>query len=320
MVVGRLQGARRWVSIGSAVAGAAAVLFFVLFDVVYLVIWSPQLAFFFDAEAYWGIDLARLYELGHIGLIGVDAFRYSPIVGQVMAPFGLLPWPAFVVAWTGFAAAATAALGGRRWWLVLLLPFTLLELSAGNIHLLMAAVVAFGFRWPALWAFMALTKVTPFVGVLWFAFRGEWRHFGIAVGTTAAIALIGIVLTPALWVEWVQLLTNAARQPALGPPIGMRLAVALPILWWAARGDRRWALPIVVFLTLPTIWLHGFSILAATIALIPERGSTTLAVLGQFPCRLDRDGAMGGGRSVLSDVPALRALHDRVFGRFGPRG
>ena len=47
--------------------------------------------------------------------------------------------------------------------------------TVGNIHLLLGAVIVAGFRWPWLWALPLLTKVTPGVGLLWFALRREWR-------------------------------------------------------------------------------------------------------------------------------------------------
>jgi hypothetical protein len=246
------------------------VLAFVLFDVVYVVVWSPGLAFAFDAHSYWGFDFAHLYDLARIdGLIGEGAFRYTPVIAQAMAPLSLLSWPAFVALWTALQAGAAVLMGGRRWWLVLLFPATLLELWAGNVHLLMAAVVVFGFRWPGLWAFMVLTKISPFVGVLWFAFRAEWRKLGIALATTAVIVAVSYVMLPSLWMEWFALIREHSQLPSAGwfGPLIPRVVIAVALLAWAARTNRRWVLPIVVVLALPNIWLHGLSILAASIAL-----------------------------------------------------
>ena len=64
------------------------------------------------------------------------------------------------------------------------------EILIGNIHLLLAAAIVLGFRWPGTWAFVLLTKVTPGVGLLWFAVRREWRSLGIALGATAAIVAV----------------------------------------------------------------------------------------------------------------------------------
>ena len=45
--------------------------------------------------------------------------------------------------------------------------------------------IVLGFRWPFTWAFVLLTKVTPGVGLLWFAVRREWRSLAIALGDGA---------------------------------------------------------------------------------------------------------------------------------------
>ena len=39
------------------------------------------------------------------------------------------------------------------------------EISLGNIHIFLALVTVFGLRWPWLWSFVLLTKVTPGVGL-----------------------------------------------------------------------------------------------------------------------------------------------------------
>ena len=39
-----------------------------------------------------------------------------------------------------------------------------MELAGGNIHLLLAAAIVLGFRWPATWSLVLLTKVTPVSG------------------------------------------------------------------------------------------------------------------------------------------------------------
>ena len=63
-----------------------------------------------------------------------------------------------------------------------------MEIAGGNISLLLAVAIVWGFRWPWTWAFVLLTKITPGVGLLWFALRREWRQLAIALGATAAVA------------------------------------------------------------------------------------------------------------------------------------
>jgi hypothetical protein len=85
------------------------------------------------------------------------------------------------------------------WHLDLAAPYSQL---AGGLHLLIAAAIVLDFRWPATWAFVILTKVTPGVGLVWFAVRREWRRLAIALGVTAALVLISLVIDPALWRAW----------------------------------------------------------------------------------------------------------------------
>ena len=89
---------------------------------------------------------------------------------------------------------------GGRWalaWLVFL-P-VLIELYHGNIHLLLAAAIVLGFRHPWTWSFVLLTKVTPGVGLAWFAVRREWRALAIALGVTGAIVAVSWLTDPTSW-------------------------------------------------------------------------------------------------------------------------
>ena len=70
---------------------------------------------------------------------------------------------------------ALVALAGPATLFALLLPPVAAEINAANINFPMGLAIVAAFRWPALWAFPLLTKVTPGVGVLWFAVRREWR-------------------------------------------------------------------------------------------------------------------------------------------------
>ena len=69
-----------------------------------------------------------------------------------------------------------------------------MELAGGNIHLLLAAAIVLGFRWPWTWSLVLLTKITPGIGLLWFVVRREWRNLTIALGGTAAIVAVSFVL------------------------------------------------------------------------------------------------------------------------------
>ncbi len=133
------------------------------------------------------------------------------------------------------------------------------------------AIVA-GFRWPAAWAIVLLTKVTPGIGLLWFAVRREWRQLGIAMGATAGVVAVSFVVAPAAWADWIGVLTASAAKAsgtwaAVPVPLALRLPAAVAIVVWGARTDRRWAVPVAAMVALPALWFGGLCMLLATIPL-----------------------------------------------------
>jgi hypothetical protein len=231
--------------------------------------------FGFDAYAYWGIDLANLYGESAGNTSALGAFRYTPAFGQIFAPLHALPWELFLGLWCVAMAAALVWMTGRAWVLLLAFPPIPLELYHGNIHLFMAVAIVVGFRYPVVWAFILLSKVTPGVGVLWFLFRREWRSFAIAVGATAAIAAVSFVLAPNLWGEYVSTMAdNLVYDPGhpypVPIPLPIRTAAAALLVWWGARTDRRWVVPVAAVLALPIIWFHGLAVLVALVPLLRQ--------------------------------------------------
>jgi Glycosyltransferase family 87 len=126
-----------------------------------------------------------------------------------------------------------------------------------------------------------LTKVTPGVGLLWFVVRREWRSLAIALGTTAAIAAVSIVLAPAAWAQWPGVLAGIAGRAgtwaAVPIPLVVRLPFAVALVVWGARTDRRWTVPVASMLALPALWYGGFSMLLAVLPLLPARTPAELA-------------------------------------------
>jgi hypothetical protein len=244
-----------------------------------------------DAYAYWATGDGDLYGEALSGQIG--AYLYSPAFAHALWPLTLLPWPVFAALWTGLNCAVL-------WWLLgrLALPSLLFlpipfEIISGNIHLLIAAVIVAGFRYPALWALPILTKVTPGVGLLWFLVRREWRSFAVALGVTGAIAAVSFVVAPAVWQQWVDLLVRDVGGPVDTPgwflplPVLIRLPVAVALVVAGAWTGRTWLLPVAVTLALPIVWLNSFAILAAVVPLARWR-------IGRIPApavRLVSDGS-----------------------------
>lgn len=222
-----------------------------------------------DARPYWEASLRAPYAHGVVG--AWDAYLYSPVFLQVIAPLRALPWIPFLGAWEAILLVATAALAGP----VLLAPVALLvmpELWGGNVTLLIALAVVAGFRWPATWAFILLTKVTPGVGLLWFAVRREWWALATALGATLAVVAISTVVAPGLWRDWVDLLLwNAGREVTSGSipiPFVVRFPIAVALLVWGALTDRRWVVPIACLLALPVIWYGSLSLLVGVVPLV----------------------------------------------------
>lgn len=221
-----------------------------------------------DAYCYW----IPTYDQPYARSDWTDpiAYVYSPAFLQLLAPLKVLPWQAFMAVWTTIQLGAVLVLTGRRWFVAGVI-LGLMELAGGNIHLLLAAAMVLGFRWPAAWALVLLTKITPGVGLLWFLIRREWRNLGIALGATALIAAVSFVSMPDAWLEWVGVLSRIAGRDgtwaAVPIPFLVRLPVAIVLVVWGARTDRRWVVPVAGMLALPALWYGGLSMLLAVIAL-----------------------------------------------------
>lgn len=222
-----------------------------------------------DAQAYHGFDLATLYQGVHLG--DQDAFLYSPVVAWLFAPLSALPYEVFYAVLAAVNLAALVWLLGWELAAISLLAQPVSnEVGRGNIHLLLAVAIVAGFRYPAAWAWVLLTKVTPGIGLLWFAFRREWRHLAVAVGSTLAIVVVSFVLAPGLWMRWFEMLASNAestRPSVLVIPVLPRLAAAAGLLALGAWRDRPAIVPVAAMLALPAIWVNSLSMLVAVIPL-----------------------------------------------------
>jgi hypothetical protein len=224
---------------------------------VFLFVAGYQKAAGYDAYAYWSVDLSDLYgrSMGNDDALG--AWRYSPAMAQAFSLFKLLPWWNFLWLWIAANVATLIWLGGR-WTLALLaFPLVAVELYLGNIHLFLAAAIVLGFRYPWAWSFLLLTKVTPGVALVWFVVRREWRNLAVALGTTAVIVSASALIAPHLWWQWFEMLADnnaTANATLLGIPLLVRVPVAIGVVAWAARTDRRWIVPLGVTLAMPVLW------------------------------------------------------------------
>lgn len=224
----------------------------------------------YDIVAYYKVNLDHPYT-GDVGDLGF--FAYSPPIALLLAPFTMLPWLTFVTAWYTLLGAAVVWLGRRNFLAVIAFPPVAIDLYHGNIHLLLAVAIALGFRYPAAWSAVLLTKVTPGVGLLWFVARREWRNLAIALAVTAVVVAITLVALPSQWLAWVGMIADSAGVPppwpALPIPLWVRLPAAAAVVWWGARRDKRWTVPLSAALAVPALWPGSFAILAACWRLQP---------------------------------------------------
>ena len=228
-----------------------------------------------DARCYYQATLADPYL--HSEWNDPIAYVYSPAFLQLVSPLTALPWQAFMAVWTALLIGAVRFLTGPRLLAAgLLFPFTAMEVAGGNVSLLLAVAIFIGFRWPWAWSLVLLTKITPGIGLLWFAVRGEWRNLAIALAATAAIAAVSFVLLPQQWRDWVDVVVGNAGKggtwASVPVPLWVRLPIAVAVVVWGARTDRAWTVPVAAMLALPALWYGGISMLIAAIPLLPEQG------------------------------------------------
>jgi hypothetical protein len=239
-----------------------------------------------DARCYWVPGLADPYR--NSSWTDPIAYVYSPAFLQLVSPLKWLSWPAFIGAWTAILLLAVRALTGPRLF-TLGIVVAAMELAGGNISLLLTIAIVAGFRWPAAWALVLLTKVTPGIGLLWFAVRREWRSLGIATGATVAVMIASWAVMPAAWAEWVDVLArNAGRDgtwAAVPVSLWARLPVAVGVVVWGARTDRRWTVPVAAMLALPALWYGSLSMLLAVIALRAGDAGSAVAEAGSGSAR-----------------------------------
>jgi hypothetical protein len=211
-------------------------------------------------------------------------FVYPPPLLYVFRALEPLGREVTLVVWLVCCSCALAV--GAGWWALASIPIGFLAIATqvfpltvplgallmGNVQCLLVASVALGLRWPALWAVPLLTKLGPGIGVLWFAFRREWRKFGIALGVTLSIAAGTFVVDPGLWIRWAGFVLENADAPSPIATIGfgpLRFAVAIALIAWGARTNRPWTVPIACGMasfalyewSFLTIWLASLAML-----------------------------------------------------------
>jgi hypothetical protein len=212
-----------------------------------------------DTHVYWGAwRNGSLYANGH-------EFYYSPAFADVIWPIAHLPWAAFSALWTTMIVAALAWLLWplRLPWRIIFFVIFSVEIVIGNVFSLFAVVVVVGFTRPQAWALPLLTKITPGLGVVWFAVRREWRHLAVAIATTMLIVLVSYAIAPDAWSAWLHFLISRQDRRSGWFSNRERVPVALVLAAYAAHTDRPRLLALAVAISCPVFTLESFVVLAA---------------------------------------------------------
>lgn len=225
-----------------------------------------------DVHAYWAANPSNLYPPSEETL-HLDAYLYSPAFEAVVGWGRHLSFEVFSAIWRAILLVALVFLAGPFTMIaVILMPGVASEINAGNIQILLALAIVLSFRkgaaWPGLWAFVLLTKITPGVGLLWFAARRQWRPLAVAIGVTATIAGVTFLVWPDRWLAWIRLLLDGGPPEPLAPyylPFVPRMLAAVAIVLVGAWRGWRWPVIVGATLALPAFYLLSPSLLVGAL-------------------------------------------------------
>jgi hypothetical protein len=216
-----------------------------------------------DAYSYWAVDATP-----YTWEVNLE-YRYSPAFLWLIRPFQALPFEVFLGIWTGLHVVALIWL--RAGWM-LIVPGLNEDVLRGNISTFIAvcAVLAIQ-RSAAWWAPVLLTKITPAVGLVWHAVRGEWRSLAACAVVTAGIIGVGYAVSPELWSAWFDTLLHADQTYEIGHPLGpvwLRLGIGAVVTAIGARQGRAWLVPVAMLIAAPGLWAFNWGLLAGVPRLV----------------------------------------------------
>ena len=183
----------------------------------------------------------------------------------------------FLGGWTALLLVSLALMG-RRWTLLLLLfPPVLGELWLGNLNILLGLAIVVGMRYPASVVVHPadedhagrrphLVRRAARVAV---ARHRPRRHRGRRRGSATSCAVAVVRLHRGV--------EDAGRRDGQRPAPGgarraaARLVVAALLVFWAARTDRAWIVPIAAGLAVPFLWWNAFAVMVAAVPLYAWR-------------------------------------------------
>ena len=209
----------------------------------------------FDFYAYWNVDPRNPY----VVQVDFGSFKYAPPLAWPATVLHLVPFDIARLGWLGLDVALLVWLTGR-WALAwcAFLPVSS-ELFHGNVHLVMAALLAAG--WSSL---LPLAKPSTIVVAVADLALGRGR---VALVLAVAVVAVSLVVQPATWVEWIHYLLQISPEfggdARIAIPLVVRMMVATALSFAAWRWRTPWLLAPALALSLPIMWIHGLSVLAA---------------------------------------------------------
>lgn len=216
----------------------------IAFHVIAFGLWSPGS----DARIYYDVDLGTFGG----GEIFGTTFTYSPAAAWWIQPLQALPFEVFRTLVAAVNMAAFVYLVGPVFAAVILLSQLLpvwMEFQQGNINFALGAALVLGFRHAGWYALPLVTKVTPAVGLVWFAVRREWRSLAAAAVVTLIVVAPSLVVHASTWPTWIEsLAANADADARVGAPIVLRATLAAAVVAWGARTERAWTVPVAAAL------------------------------------------------------------------------
>jgi hypothetical protein len=255
------------------------------FAVIFWLYYTTNLGRPDDARWYWGADTSALYP--HPELAEKNGYNYSPAFELFIGWSRLLPFEVFVAIYRAILLAAVVYMAGPFTLFVLLSNPVGSEINAGNIQILLALAIAWGFRHPWTWSFVVLTKVTPAVGLLWFVVRREWRKLAIALGASAVLAALSVVFWGDQWPGYIALVTTG-KAPAVWPyylTLYQRLPFSIVLVVIGAWRNWKWTVAAASCLALPVFYPISLSLLVGCLPFIRITLGRLLASRGYSPER-----------------------------------
>jgi hypothetical protein len=218
-----------------------------------------------DTYTYWFSAQPGVDPYGREWSLEQAAYVYPPPFLQAITPVArALEWPVFHAVWTAGLMLGVLWLAGPLLGVLLLVPLrgwpVWESVIWGNVEVPMTIALVAALRWPAGWSFLALSKVTPAVGMLWHAGRGEWRKLVVGAAIIGGLCLASYVASPNLWGEWFRYLSESAYRQPYAAPLWLRVGLAGVLVVLGARTNRTWTLPVAVLVAHPAVWLNSLAI------------------------------------------------------------